>query len=167
MKQKLQPSHLMLIIIALLFASNIPAQDNSVKESDLADQIIQIKGSLRTYNEKKEAIAVISGYIVFQRLDCKKCLVATRSKSNGEYEILVSRGKYKVFVFEFGENQRLYDVVSPNQNRIVNAQDKIRGNLFDIEIIYKSEINLPEIELESNKSQVVYDLTQLWPIPDV
>ena len=143
-------STLILVLTLVLNIKEVYSQTNGSKI--LANEIVQIKGTVRALaNDKKKLLPVATISIIFQRVGCKKCLVATRTNLSGEYEIFVGRGKYKVIVYHFNAEHRLYDVVSPEQNRYINAQDNYRANKFDILLTFpQSEDEEEPIVIEPN-----------------
>lgn len=77
--------------------------------------------------------------IVFQRADCKKCLVAAVTDANGNYEIYVGRGRYKISYCDArGGGAPSYDMLAPDQPRYVNADSILQPNQFDIRIVIPS-----------------------------
>ena len=56
-----------------------------------------------------------------------------------------------MYVYAFNDDQRLYDAVSPNQIRIVNAQYKYQPTQFDIIVTFlKSKIKTEPIIIGMN-----------------
>ena len=75
-------------------------------------------------------------YLVFQREDCKKCLVATWTNLDGNYQILVGRGRYKVISRDSrGGGAPSYDMLAPDQPRYIDAQNIANGETFDINVV--------------------------------
>lgn len=73
-----------------------------------------------------------SAYIVFQRVDCKKCLVATTTDLNGRYELSVGKGTYKVIVFQ--PSPPVYDLLAPHQPRVIKIRSGGSETVFDINL---------------------------------
>ncbi|MDQ3748279.1 MAG: hypothetical protein M3367_04565 [Acidobacteriota bacterium] len=107
-------------------------------DEDVYSKIVPI-GGIVTTTETESGKASISRNktIVFQRMDCKKCLFSVRTDAEGKYEAFLGEGKYQIVVGDCGSN-RNKDCIAPNQSRIINA--KMKGDpQFDIKLIHSKE----------------------------
>lgn len=112
----------------------------------LADKIVLLKGRISTKAEVGENMIPVPNILVyFQRDDCKRCIVAAQTNGQGEYQLLVSKGKYKFFVYDTDENNRIYDVVSPKQGRLINIQSS--GITANIELTLQFKVTNIQLEL--------------------
>jgi hypothetical protein len=72
-------------------------QDNEVYDG----RIQQVKGKVMYLNHPDLGKTPANGqYLVFQREDCKDCLVATHADNEGNYKIFIGVGRYKLIVQE-------------------------------------------------------------------
>jgi hypothetical protein len=101
------------------------------------NEIVLIKGHVTILNHPQLGRTVGNGiYLVFQREGCKKCLVATSADLNGNYQILVGRGRYKVISRDArGGGAPSYDMLAPDQPRYINVQNLVSGETFDINVV--------------------------------
>jgi hypothetical protein len=101
------------------------------------NEVILIRGHVTILNHPELGATAGSGvYLVFQREDCKKCLVATSTDLEGNYQILVGRGRYKVISRDArGGGAPSYDMLAPEQPRYIDAQNKVQGETFDIKVV--------------------------------
>lgn len=68
---------------------------------------------------EKAPLPATSETIMFQRVGCPQCVVATTPGTDGTYKIMASDGKYKVIV----ENPSpVYDMLSPDQERYISTE---------------------------------------------
>jgi hypothetical protein len=134
----------MLIAAALFmagFAGVISFGHNTNPGGDCeTEQLVTIKGKAVILNHPELGRTVASHTsIVFQRTDCKKCLVAAVTDANGDYEIYVGRGRYKISYCDArGGGAPSYDMLAPDQPRYVNADSILQPNQFDISIVIPS-----------------------------
>lgn len=105
------------------------SDDNDVY---LYNEIVTIKGRVQLLNHPVYGKVPAGGqYLVFQREGCKRCLVATHADKDGNYQIMVGKGKYKIIVFN--PAPPTFDLLAPDQPRFVTAS--ILGEtVFDINI---------------------------------
>lgn len=131
----------MLIVVGLfmpLLAGAASFGRGSRHEDDyLYDQLVTIKGKVQILNHPELGKTEGAGIpLLFQRQGCKQCLIATRTDTNGSYEITVSRGRYRIIVRETrGGGASSYDLLAPDQPRYVNATSRVQTNEFDIRIV--------------------------------
>ncbi|MGB7068653.1 MAG: hypothetical protein WBD22_04105 [Pyrinomonadaceae bacterium] len=124
------------IVIALSLA--VAGQKPSSRHDDdkLYDQLVFIKGNVHIMNHPelgKTPATYMS--LLFARDGCKRCLFVARTDADGNYEIGVSRGRYRVILREArGGGAPSYDLLAPNQPRYVNATSVLQPNRFDIKV---------------------------------
>jgi hypothetical protein len=127
------------VLVVIMAGVIVYAQDWVRPHPDdyVFNEIVLIKGHVTILNHPELGRTVGSGmYLVFQREGCKKCLIATSTDLDGNYQILVGRGRYKVISRDArGGGAPSYDMLAPNQTRYINAQNKVSGERFDINVV--------------------------------
>jgi hypothetical protein len=107
--------------------------DNPTDEH-LYNAIVTIKGNVQFINHPKLGKTPANGmYLLFQREDCKRCMVATNADINGDYKINIARGRYRIIVDN--PSPPTYDLLAPDQARVVNATSAVEANQFDISLV--------------------------------
>ncbi len=126
-------------IILFLLIGVIGAGHGEVDDDDqLYNQIVAIKGNVQILNHPDLGLTPASRiYLVFQREDCKRCLVATWTDSKGDYEIFVGQGKYRIIVRN--PSPPTYDMLAPEQPRYVNATKDEKPKHFDIKLVLSAK----------------------------
>lgn len=61
-------------------------------------RIQQVKGKVVYLEKNGEKIPASGQYLVFQRDECKDCIVATHTDLDGNYKLFLGVGKYKLIV---------------------------------------------------------------------
>lgn len=131
----------LVITIASIF---VYAQTNSCSKSDndvYDGRIIQVKGKVTFLNHPELGKTPANGmYLVFQREDCKKCLVATHADIDGNYEIFVGEGRYKIIAQDNrcdygGGGCDCYEMLAPKQARYVDAKRGSFATEFNIDLV--------------------------------
>jgi hypothetical protein len=107
-------------------------------DDDVYDQLVTIKGSVQILNHPELGKTAGSGMaIIFQRADCKRCIITAVTDKDGKYEVRVGRGRYKVIAREGrGGGAPSFDLLAPDQPRYVDAYSLLpEGNRFDIKLV--------------------------------
>lgn len=116
-------------------------------DDQLYDQFVTIRGSVKVTEPKTKKVSIPVGTaLIFQRLDCKRALALAVTDENGEYRLRVGKGKYRVVVRKCGLENDSYDCLAPDQERVVNANDTINDNVFDVRLVRHAtplDITLP------------------------
>ena len=101
----------------------------STKDDEVYDGRVQpIRGKVIYLNHPDMGKTPATGqYLVFQREDCKDCLVATHVDIEGNYKIFVGVGRYKVIVQEtrcdYGGNcGECHNLLAPGQAQYVDVK---------------------------------------------
>jgi hypothetical protein len=76
-----------------------------------------------------------STFLVFQRADCKRCIIGTSTDINGNYQIHVGPGRYKLIVSEGKVEKETRDVLAPHQQRFIDVEQPGTITNLNIEII--------------------------------
>lgn len=95
-----------------------------------------IKGTVTILNHP--TLGKTSGnntFLVFQRADCKQSVIGIRTDVNGNYQIHVSPGRYRLIVREGKIEKETKDVLAPNQQRLINVGQPGTITNFDIDIL--------------------------------
>jgi hypothetical protein len=107
------------------------------EDDDVYNQIVTIKGNVQILNHPELGKTAASGqYLVFQRVGCKQCLVAVNADVNGNYQVLLGRGRYKIIVRN--PSPPTYDMLAPDQPRYVTATSVLQDTRFDINLVVPS-----------------------------
>jgi hypothetical protein len=110
------------------------------KDDRLYETIATIRGTVRIsrVGDSHDAETVRSNaYLVFQRIGCKKCLIVVIADENGQYELRLGEGRYRLIVREEVSQGRLVDVIAPNQDRVLDVP-RARSSyvMFDVLLYY-------------------------------
>jgi hypothetical protein len=108
-----------------------------IVKADTYNKIVTIKGHVEVRLSGQEPLHGSGAYLVFQREGCTDCLVATHADANGDYRILVGRGRYRLIVYN--PSPPNYDLIAPDQPRYVDAVPHLQDTQFDIKLIPASE----------------------------
>jgi hypothetical protein len=107
------------------------------EDEDVYNQIVTIKGNVQILNHPELGKTAASGqYLAFQRDGCKQCLVAINADANGDYQIFLGRGRYKIIVRN--PSPPTYDMLAPEQPRYVTATSITQDTRFDINLVLPS-----------------------------
>lgn len=125
-------------LVMLGLAASSLSKSTEPGDDELYNQIVTIKGKVTILNHPELGKTAASGmYLVFQRDGCKQCLVATRADLDGNYQILVGRGRYRIIVRN--PSPPTYDLLDPDQARYVEARSPVQENQFDIKLKLPSQ----------------------------
>lgn len=113
------------IAYVLLLLEMIPecqivnALDN---DKGIHNKLFVIKGRVIELNniDLGETPAHGSTTLIFQKNGCRNCLIATKPDVNGNYEIRVGDGKYRIIVTSPSPPEN--DLLAPNQERFVDTK---------------------------------------------
>ena len=107
-------------------------------ESEVYNQLTTIKGHVEILNNPEIGKTAGTGtFIVFQRVDCKKCLIGVFADVKGDYRVRVGQGKYKVIVYN--PSPPTFDMLAPTQPRYITATSPIVDTVFDINLLIPSD----------------------------
>lgn len=132
---------LVMMILAGTLAAIAVQHRLSQGEERLYNEMVVIKDNVRVVDQTTHDTSVrVGASLIFQRVDCKKCLVAAVTDTDGNYQLHVSRGRYKVIVREGTREGETYDVLAADQPRYVDATNVVNYNQFDIRLVYPSSL---------------------------
>ena len=112
-----------------LSASNVEADRGT------HNRLVVIKGKVTELNNRDLGItpAHASTTLIFQRVGCRTCLIATRPDIDGNYEIRVGRGRYRLIVTSPSPPE--YDLLAPEQQRFVDTKHSASQVIsFDVKL---------------------------------
>jgi hypothetical protein len=132
---------ILLLLITSFLAGSIyfGLTPTSSCDEPLYNKFVTIEGQVTTDEIESGKVLIDTGKdIIFQRVDCKRCLFMAQSDKNGRYQILVGEGKYKIIVNNCGKS-RTESCLSPNQPEIIDAINRVSHNIFDIKLVHHKE----------------------------
>jgi hypothetical protein len=119
-----------MVVVTILARS----QSQNRGREELYNNMVTIKGKVEILNHPELGRTAGNGiYLLFQRDDCRKCVIAASADANGNYQIIVARGRYRVAVDN--PSPPTYDLLAPDQPRSVNATSVLQDNVFDIKLV--------------------------------
>lgn len=138
---------ILLLSVALTRLVAYTETQSCTSEDDVYDgRIQQVKGTVTLLNLPTLGKTPANGqYLVFQREDCKKCLVATHADLNGEYKIFVGVGRYKLIVRQNicdygGAGCDCYDLLAADQPRYLDvARSRPYTEEFNINLVLRKK----------------------------
>jgi hypothetical protein len=102
------------------------------------NRMVIISGTVTITNHPELGVTPFNNvYLVFQREDCKRCLVGTFTDIDGKYKIYVGEGRYKVFLSN--PSPPVVDLLSSDQPRFINAKNRLEENVFDIKVTFPKD----------------------------
>lgn len=130
------------VLIIALSAIVSSEQDTARDDEDAYYGTAIIQGSVTMLNHPTLGKTPGNGeFLVFRRLDCKQCscLVGVRASIDGNYQIRVAPGRYKLIVRHGTRERETKDVLAPSQQRIVNVGSAGTITNLDIETVLPEE----------------------------
>jgi hypothetical protein len=120
-------------VLLILIAGAIVCARAEPHDDEVYNQIATIKGNVQILNHPELGRTAASNeFLVFQRDGCKLCLVATRTDLDGNYQIFVGHGRYRIIVRN--PSPPTYDMLAPGQPRYVEATSPLQDTHFDIKL---------------------------------
>lgn len=111
------------------------------ESKDFLNEIVIIEGKVEVLNHPDLGRAPASQTsIIFQRVDCGKCLIDARTDEKGNYRIDVGRGRYRIIKRgSVDGGSQTVEMLATDQPRYVDATSlQYKGNRFDIRIVLPS-----------------------------
>lgn len=103
-------------------------------DEDIYSQFVTIEGNVKIIEpETGKVFTPVGQNLIFQRVDCKKCLSVAITDENGNYQLRVGGGKYRLIVRE--DLSKGGSFLDPNQPEIVDARNKVTRNVFDVRLV--------------------------------
>lgn len=146
MKKKLRLILFLVFVCAVSSAYSQKSKPYSATDQEVYNRIQQVKGKVVYLNRPDLRKTPASGqYLVFQRVGCKDCLVATRADVEGNYELLLGVGKYKLIVqfkncgYAPSEDCDGDNYLSANQSQYLTVESGLSGPEYNIELVSPKE----------------------------
>jgi len=145
MKNKIRLSFVLVFVCTVGSAYGQKSKPYSEADSEVYDgRIQQIKGRVVYLNSPELGKTPASGqYLVFQRDGCKDCLVGTHTDAEGNYELFLGVGKYKLIVqfkncgYAPTEDCAGHNYLSANQPQyLIVERGPAYSREFDIELVW-------------------------------
>jgi hypothetical protein len=139
MKIRVLPNLVLVIfLMAIRVSANAQTLPRSHPDDYVADgRIVQIKGKATILNHPEIGKTPVSFTgIVFRREGCRDCLIVVNTDANGEYQVSLGQGRYRIIMRGgSGGLNPTYDMLAPDEPRIVEAKRGPYPTVFDIRIV--------------------------------
>lgn len=130
---------LLLFVISTLSVFDVPNGNLQCSRAQMQGQmgpsrIVEIRGKAFIINLPKadgEKVAATSETIIFQRVGCGSCFVASRVDASGNYSVLVGDGEYNLLVNSPSDPS--VDYLAHGQRRVINTNDST-SQLINLDI---------------------------------
>src|SRR5437764_13673029 len=123
-----------LVVMVVGVLELILGRGHEALNEDVYNQMVTIKGKVEILNHPELGRTPGNGiYLLFQRDDCKRCLIATTANAEGKYQLRVGRGRYKIIVDN--PSPPTYDMLAPDQQRFITATSIVQETQFDIKLV--------------------------------
>ena len=125
------------LVVLTAFVTNLEGVCDARKE-DLLNEIVTIEGSVEILNHSTLGKTPASlTAIIFQRIDCGKCLIVAQTDTKGSYKITVGRGRYRIVKRSTSQGgSPTIDMLASDQPRYIDATSlQYKGNRFDVRIV--------------------------------
>ena len=105
----------------------------AVAADDIYNQIGIVKGQVFIVNNPELGRTPASGqYFVFQRTDCRRCLVGMRADREGRYTAFLGVGRYRVICID--PEREGADLIRKGQVREVTVRQRPNDAEFNIDL---------------------------------
>jgi hypothetical protein len=124
-----------LILISTGKVKECLSTSGAENDKGIHNQLIVIKGKVTELNNLDLGVSRANSNftLIFQKDECNSCLVATRPDIEGNYEIRVGRGKYRLIVTSPSPPE--YDLLAPEQRRYVDTKEAVSQVFkFDVKL---------------------------------
>ena len=123
------------VFLASVLTISVAGMGLRHKDDKLYEQIVTIEGKVEILNHPSLGKTAGSDFrLLFQKVGCDSCLIATAADIDGNYRISVSRGRYRVIARDILMTPSI-DLLAPNQPRYINAIYQSQRNEFNIEVL--------------------------------
>ena len=132
---------LMSLLAAVIFSISTERVTECLSASSVEDdrgihnRLVVIKGKVTELNNRDLGVtpAHASTTLIFQRVGCRTCLVATRPDIAGNYEVRVGRGRYRLIVTSPSPPE--HNLLAPEQQRYVDTTNAASQMItFDVKL---------------------------------
>jgi len=113
-----------------------PSSRDDREDEELSNQFGVITGQVTVMDAKTKEVVIPSWQpLIFQRMDCKKCIFTVRTDKTGKYQIIIGQGKYRVITRYGTRMGETYDAIAPDQPRTVEVKAGPLDTTFDIRLV--------------------------------
>jgi hypothetical protein len=106
------------------------------EKADVYKRIGILKGQVRFVNHHDLGDTPANNlYIVFQRVGCGNCLFGIWTDINGNYEVFLGQGRYRIIVEQ--PSPPVYDLLDAEQRRVVRVRANGVENTFNVRLRLK------------------------------
>ncbi|MBL8189744.1 MAG: hypothetical protein JNK38_17155 [Acidobacteria bacterium] len=137
------------VLLALVALLVLAVSRPNHEDDDLYNQFVTIRGAVTVTEPQTQKTSIPVGTaLIFQRTDCKRCLAVAVTDEKGEYKLRVGKGKYRLVVRNCGLVNQSLDCLAPSQPRIVDANNTILDNVFNVKLIRPAtplDVTLPSL----------------------
>jgi hypothetical protein len=131
---------LLTVIGLLILAAPRTSSEHAcaIDQGNLFNDVVTIEGHIEILNHPDLGKSPASlTAVIFQRVDCGKCLISARTDEKGDYKITVGRGRYRVIKQgSLDGGPPFIDMLAAKQPRYIDANSlQYGGNRFDIKIV--------------------------------
>jgi hypothetical protein len=110
-------------MVLLLCSTGISGVPSTATDETLEKQMGTLRGVVWFLNHPELGrVPAATGYFTFQRSDCKKCLVGVVSDRNGQYQIRLAAGQYRIFSRYGTHEGETVDWIAPDQQRVIDVR---------------------------------------------
>ncbi|MGH9949441.1 MAG: hypothetical protein ACRD6X_19890 [Pyrinomonadaceae bacterium] len=137
----------LITIVTLAIFVFIENRDNCSFAQSKSDwgpkRLVLIKGKATIMNHPDLGVTPFSGgTIVFQKVGCDSCYIATNADVEGKYEVTVGDGKYKIIVRNPSSPE--FDMLAPDQERFIDTET-LEAKQFSKQVFnFDVKIRLPK-----------------------
>lgn len=115
----------MMGLLAIVFAAT--------GADDIYNQIGIVRGQVFIVNNPELGRTPASGqYFVFQRTDCRRCLIGIRADREGRYTAFLGVGRYRFICID--PEREGADLIRKGQSRELTVRQRPNGTEFDIDL---------------------------------
>ena len=108
---------------------------NLETDRGIHNRLVVIRGKVVELNNRDLGVtpAHASTTLIFQKDGCTTCLIATRPNIDGNYEIRVGRGRYRLIVTSPSPPE--HNLLAPEQPRYIDVRNSAsQGVQFDVKL---------------------------------
>jgi hypothetical protein len=119
-----------------IFDDNLHVSKDNDEELYNQFQILRGKVNI-TDTQTKENYTRANESLVFQRIDCKKCLYVGITDKEGSYEVHIPRGIYRLIARYGTQIGKTYDGVAFDQIRIIDVRSPTSYTDFNVSLLHQ------------------------------
>lgn len=102
--------------------------------------LVHVQGSVTILNHPKLGKTPGSSlHLVFQKTDCKRCLISVPTQIDGSYGISIGPGEYRVILSQGDTARDSRDMLAPGQPRKFRTGPTGSNTRFDVQVLIPPE----------------------------